>query len=117
MKLIADENISKWTIMKLRNAGYDGLRIQEFLPRGTPDARIIKIAIEHKAILITTDDDFGNTILYPPENHFGVIIVKLHQPNRHLITERLMEAISQMDSSKIIHRVFIIKDTVSFFRA
>ena len=39
---------------------------------GATDKEIIQYALKNKAILVTKDLDFGNTLLYPVESHFGV---------------------------------------------
>ena len=43
---------------------------------GATDKEIIQYALKNKAILVTKDLDFGNTLLYPIESHFGVIILR-----------------------------------------
>jgi len=44
---------------------------------GAPDKEIIEYASKNKAVLVTKDLDFGNTLLYPIDSYFGVIILRV----------------------------------------
>ena len=59
--LIADENIDRLMVSKLRKKGYEVFSIREKL-RGIPDSEIVVMVKEKKGILITEDKDFRNSI-------------------------------------------------------
>ena len=44
---------------------------------GATDREIIEYASKNRAILVTNDLDFANTLLYPFESHSGVIVLRL----------------------------------------
>ncbi|NHM28252.1 DUF5615 family PIN-like protein [Desulfofundulus sp. TPOSR] len=92
MKIYVDENIPSRTVQVLRELGHE-----VFDHRGTPkegiaDRDLWKIVLRLKCLLITTDKGFVNK---RSERHYGIIIVRLRQPNRKKIHERVLRAINQ----------------------
>jgi predicted nuclease of predicted toxin-antitoxin system len=58
---VADEHVPFETIRILRNAGFVVISIREDY-RGIKDKRILQIADENSAVIITSDSDFGDLI-------------------------------------------------------
>ncbi|MFN8012136.1 MAG: DUF5615 family PIN-like protein [Holophagaceae bacterium] len=58
MRLLADENLPRPVIARLRQEGLDVLWIQEALP-GASDVDVLGLAAEEGRILLTFDKDFG----------------------------------------------------------
>jgi len=65
----------------LRNLGHDVKDIKEMRLYGESDETIISLAQRENRILVTLDQDFGNTITYPTEKYPGIIILKVHPPS------------------------------------
>ena len=66
-------------------------------------------------LLITTDKRFAQ---YRNEPHHGILIVRLRQPNRHRIHQRVMRAITQFDVEEWPGLLVVMRDTVqSMWRA
>jgi predicted nuclease of predicted toxin-antitoxin system len=77
IRLLADENLSRATVEKLRTAGFDVAFIMEDA-RGAPDVEVLRIAKEQDRVLVTQDRDFGELIYrdlapVPP----GVLFLRL----------------------------------------
>jgi len=62
------------------------------VPKGIKNSAVILLAKEKKSILITRDSDFLNTVLYPPEEFFGIIVFQIHPPK----PEKLVKALSML---------------------
>jgi predicted nuclease of predicted toxin-antitoxin system len=58
MPILADENIPRAAVQRLRGDGHDVLWIRESCP-GVSDEAIIGLAIEDRRIIITFDKNFG----------------------------------------------------------
>jgi predicted nuclease of predicted toxin-antitoxin system len=87
MKIFVDENIPLMTVQALREMGHDVLDI-----RGTPNEGMTNEALwemiqREGRILITTDKGFTQ---HRDEPHHGILIVRLRQPNRWKIHQRVM---------------------------
>ncbi len=50
------------------------------MPDGLKNGKVIELARNESRVLITHDKDFGDTRVYPPENHPGIIILRIHPP-------------------------------------
>ena len=61
MNFIADENIDKQIVDRLRSDGHSVLYVFEMDP-GISDDQVLEIANKSNALLITADTDFGELI-------------------------------------------------------
>ena len=80
MKFLADENIFPQVISCLRKSGHDVKSVKESCPPKTSDDIIVNLALNEKRTIVTFDKHFGNIIKYPPENLFGIILIRIHPP-------------------------------------
>ena len=60
----------------MRDCGCDVVRIQELGMAGASDAAVYRQAQENEAVLVTTDQGFGDVRTYPPSEHHGIIVLK-----------------------------------------
>lgn len=77
MKLLANENFPKASVLKLRSLGYDITSIGEDNP-SISDQSVMEIAQAERRIILTFDRDYGELIYkyhYKPEQ--GVIYLRL----------------------------------------
>jgi hypothetical protein len=61
MKFIADENISRLVIERLRTAGFDVVAVRDLAP-GISDRDVLKTATAEERIVLTEDRDFGELV-------------------------------------------------------
>ncbi|MEW6096927.1 MAG: DUF5615 family PIN-like protein [bacterium] len=97
MRILVDENIPLMTVNELRRLGHDVRDIRKSEDEGLLDTELWKIAQEEKSLLITTDKGFAQ---YHAYRHFGVLIIRLRQPNRHKIHKRVMLALSHFSEAE-----------------
>ncbi|MDH5681780.1 MAG: DUF5615 family PIN-like protein [Spirochaetota bacterium] len=76
MTFVADENIDKPIVEELRKDGYNVLYIQEISP-GITDDEVLQLVNYEKAILITSDKDFGELAFRMKKTLNGVILTRL----------------------------------------
>jgi predicted nuclease of predicted toxin-antitoxin system len=76
MKFVADENLDRSVIDKLREAGHEVISVAEMDP-GIPDEFVLETANSQLAMLITEDKDFGELVFRRKLVHQGVILVRL----------------------------------------
>ena len=62
MRFLADENVSRIVIERLRDNGHDVISIAETRP-GVPDSDILNAAEADSCILITEDRDLGEMVV------------------------------------------------------
>jgi len=115
MKIFVDENIPLMTVRALREMGHDVLDIRGTPDQGKLDDALWEAAQQEGRLLITTDKGFAQ---HRDESHFGILVVRLRQPNRHRIHERVMQAMSQFTAGEWPGMLVVMRDVVqSIWRA
>ncbi len=76
MKLLADENIARQIVERLRADGHDVTFILE-AGRGSDDEDVLDVAHGEGAILLTDDKDFGDLVMFQRRPSAGVILLRL----------------------------------------
>ena len=92
MRISVDENIPKITVHELRAKGDDVLDIRGTERQGMFDDELRPFVRAEQRMLITTDKGFSG---HRDEKHWGILIVRLRQPNEQRIHARIMAAFSQ----------------------
>ena len=76
MKILADENIEREFVESLREANFDVLSVWESYI-GFADDKILQIAVDEKAVILTYDTDFGELVFRFSLKSYGVILLRL----------------------------------------
>lgn len=76
MRFLADENVSRLVIDRLRNGGHDVISIAE-TRSGAPDKDVLDAADADGRILITEDRDFGEMVIRQRLGVSGVMLLEL----------------------------------------
>lgn len=76
MILLADENLDRSVIERLRQDDHEVLAVAEMEP-GIEDSVVLSRANERDALLVTEDKDFGELVFRQRLVHAGVILVRL----------------------------------------
>jgi predicted nuclease of predicted toxin-antitoxin system len=76
MRFLADENVSRLVIERLRAAGFDVISIGE-TKSGAPDRDVLDAADVEGCILITEDRDFGELVIRQRLKVRGVLLLEL----------------------------------------
>ena len=115
MKIFVDENIPNVTVQELQALGHDVLDIRGTPQQGLPDDHLWSLAQSELRMLVTTDKGFA---MHRDENHSGILIVRLHQPNEQRIHARVMAAVRQFPESEWPGLLVVMRDSVqSVYRA
>jgi len=76
MLLVADESVDAPIYRLLREQGHSIYAIVEN-NAGISDDQVLDIAVQHKAILITQDKDFGELVYRLGKAHYGILLLRL----------------------------------------
>jgi predicted nuclease of predicted toxin-antitoxin system len=91
VRIFVDENIPLITVNELRLLGHDVMDIRGTKFEGISDEELWDIVLKEKRLLITTDKGFMRNRY---EKHYGVLIIRLKQPNRLKIHQKVLKGIS-----------------------
>jgi predicted nuclease of predicted toxin-antitoxin system len=109
MKILVDENIPLLTVDALRSLGHDVTDVRGTGAQGSTDADLWIAAQQDQRLLITTDKGFTDR---RDEEHWGVLVVRLRQPNRQKIHDRVMRALTDVHEADWQGLILIMRDTV-----
>ena len=109
MKIFVDENIPLITVRELRSKGFDVIDIRGSEEMGISDELLWKRVQEEKSLLITTDKGFS---VYRDEPHYGILIIRLKQPTRLKIHQRVMQAIMRYPKNEWPGLMVVMRDLV-----
>jgi predicted nuclease of predicted toxin-antitoxin system len=115
MKIFVDENIPLITVQSLRMLGHDVLDIRGTANEGMADDALWEMIQREGRLLITTDKGFAQ---HRGEPHHGILIVRLRQPNRRKIHQRVTQTIAQFTAEEWPGLLVTVRDVVqSVWRA
>ncbi len=109
MKIFVDENIPLMTVRALREAAHDVKDIRGTADKGMRDDVLWEMTQREERLLITTDKGFAQ---HRGKKYYGVLIVRLRQPNRHKIHQRVMLAMTQFEPAEWPGLLVVMRDMV-----
>lgn len=104
MRLLADENIPRAALARLRAAGHDVLEAGA----ASPDADIAALAAREQRTLLTQDKNLANILEYPPGMYPGIILLRIHPPLLEDISKALERLFSRFPPDKFGGKLFVL---------
>lgn len=77
MRFLIDANLPRAVIAALERAGHQVEFARDVGLGAAPDEQIAARARESGAALLTRDMDFADVRRYPPDQYFGIVVVRL----------------------------------------
>jgi predicted nuclease of predicted toxin-antitoxin system len=107
MKILADENIPRMTVEWLRSVGHGVRDVRGTPEQGAADIRLWDLALSKQRTLVTTDEGFTE---HRAEPHYGILVVRLRQPNRVQIHSAVANAMTRFPDSEWPNLLVVIRD-------
>jgi predicted nuclease of predicted toxin-antitoxin system len=107
MRFLADENVSRLVIERLRNRGLDVVSISETRP-GVPDKDVLAAANAEDCILITEDRDFGELVIRQNLGVRGLILLELDRLSNATEADKVTEVVST-HADKLLGNLLVIE--------
>ena len=76
MRILADEGIDRPIVERLRQSNHQVLYVAEIEP-GISDEVVLDLANQERAVLLTSDKDFGELIFRQGQMSRGLILIRL----------------------------------------
>jgi predicted nuclease of predicted toxin-antitoxin system len=95
------------TVSELRRRGHDVLDLRGTQKEGALDSEVWNLAQKESRLLVTTDKGFAQL---RQSEHAGVLIIRLRQPNRHKIHQRVIRAINHFTETDWTGKTVIMRD-------
>jgi len=94
MKLMADENLERAIVERLREGGHDVATVPP-TNAGDLDADLLARSVEEGRILVTNDKDFAELTFLQQKAAAGIVLVRLPRLRTPEKTARVLEAIEE----------------------
>jgi predicted nuclease of predicted toxin-antitoxin system len=91
MKIKLDENLPVHLAAMLASLHHDVHTIAEENLSGKSDREVWESAQHEDRFLITQDLDFSDIRRFAPGTHCGILLVRLHSPDRESVIQRVSE--------------------------
>ncbi len=109
MKFKLDENLPVEAADLLIAAGHDAHTVLQEDMGGKPDSVISAICRSEDRILITLDTDFCNILVYPPEDHPGIIVIRTLDQSKPAVLGFVQNILAVGSSEAIAGRLWIVQ--------
>ncbi len=107
MRLYLDQMFRADLAAILRAEGHDAIRASETGQARADDALILDRAVREERTLVTLDEHFGDWVVLPLSEHFGVIRVKTHPTSTPNVVKILLPLLSNRPQMDFRNRLVI----------
>ncbi len=108
MRLYLDQMLRAELADLLRTEGHDVIRASQIGQARADDALILERAVREQRILVTLDQHFGDWVVLPLSEHFGVIRVKAHPPSTERVAKVLLPLLVGKAHTDFRNRLVIV---------
>jgi len=107
MRFLADENVSRLVVERLRSRGFDVVSVAE-TRSGATDKDVLETANAEGCILITEDRDFGELVIRQRLGVRGVILLELDRLSNGAEADVVLEVVS-LHSDRLLGNLVVIE--------
>jgi len=111
-KFLVDENVRIELYKHLKENSFDA----KIVPKSMSDTDIAKISKSENRILITNDSDFGDSVLFPKQDFFCVLLLDIPQEKLDLLIKAFSDCLSKLESKTINGKVFELRESGLYFK-
>jgi len=110
LRLLVDEDLPRSLAPALRLAGHVAADVRDEGLRGQSDATIFQFAQERNFAVLTGDVEFGNELVYPPDDHRGVVLTRF--PNdlpAPMLVEQIVASIALVAEESLVGTIVVVE--------
>ncbi len=105
-----DENLPPEAAALLRSAGHDAWTVVDQGLGGHQDAEIAERCARERLALVTLDLDFSNIRAYPPEEHAGLVVLRLASQDKTRVLAALAAVVPLLDHEDLEGSLWVVED-------
>jgi len=111
MRFKIDENIHPDLASFLRQHGHDVATVWDEGLRGTTDANLAHTCQKEKRALITLDQDFADIRSYPPEQYYGLIVLRVAKQHRTHLLDVLTRILPLLHDEALTEHLWVVDES------
>jgi predicted nuclease of predicted toxin-antitoxin system len=108
VRLYLDQMLRVELASLLRDGGHDVIRASEVGHARADDAMVLERAVQEERILVTIDGHFGDWVVLPLSEHFGVIRVKAHPTSTENVAKLLLPLLANHSQADFRNKLVIL---------
>ncbi len=105
-----DENLHSDAAELSRRNGHDALAVYDQGLRGYDDSDIADVCRRESRVLVTLDLDFSDVRVYPPADHPGIIVLRLHDQGRPAVNRVLQRIVPLFTTEPLAGHLWIVDE-------
>lgn len=110
MKFKTDENLPVEVVELLQREGHDALSVVDQQLAGHPDVDVAAVCQAEQRALVTLDLDFSDIRSYPPEDYFGIVVLRPVLQTISSILRLTTRALSLLDTEPLAGRLWVVNE-------
>lgn len=110
MKFLVDENLPDAVADILRGDGHDAVSVVERQLISTDDPVLGELARAEGRVVVTTDLDFANVQMYPPEDFEGLIVLRLGVQGKTRVLALIRALLPLLKTEVLKGKLWIVED-------
>ena len=112
MRFKVDENLPIELANRLAGLGHDAKTVNDELLQGVEDPHLLEACDRGKRILLTLDVDFSDIRTYPPQDHEGIIVLRLSNQSKLHVIEVLDRLLPLFKGERIQGRLWVVDENM-----
>ena len=118
MKCLVDEALPRSLAKALKDAEIDAVDARDVGLGGKADPEVLAHAVSDERSLITKDLDFTDPRRFPPDRHFGILVVRFPDTvSKATLVRMVVDAVKTLKDDEVVQNVVILEPTnVRFWR-
>ena len=113
MRIFIDECVWQVTRDYIEKLGHDLAGVEQRNLSGADDEIVLAQALSENRAFLTRDMHFSNILLYPPENHLRIIVLKIEPSTTDRVHHTLGKALAHF-TQDTIQKALLIVDANKF---
>ena len=110
MKFKIDENLPVEFAQILQSAGHDAATVLDETLSGAPDMQVVVVCLLEDRAIVTVDLDFADIRLYPPEEHPGIIVLRVKSQDKEYLLQCLNRLLPFLEKEALNGRLWIVEE-------
>jgi predicted nuclease of predicted toxin-antitoxin system len=112
LKFKVDENLPVEAAHLLASGGYDAVTVRDQGMVGQPDGNVATVCQHEDPAIVTLDLDFADIRTYPPENHRGIIVLRLAKVDKFSVMSVLERLLPVLGRESPVGKLWIDESSV-----
>ena len=105
-----DENLHEEVAGLLRQHGHDAMTVYDQRLQGCDDEEVAAVCRREGRAIVTQDLDFGNILAFPPQEHFGIIVLRLADQSRPAVLAVMNRILPLLASDPLVGNLWTVDE-------